>query len=129
MPLDPGNEECTSSGLAKDLHDFWIKPKEEGGMGAKDKVVIPIINPTTGEQTGEEEQETTVKTFCYNLAKIIIDHIINNMEITGVEVEIKDVSTTVNTQTTCPAGSGTGVGTGSGTATGQQSNSGTELVR
>ena len=127
MPLDPGNEECTS-GLAKELHDFWVKPKEKGGMGAKDKEVIPIIDPNTGEQTSEQEQETTVKRFCYNLAKILINHIKNNIEIVGVEVAIKDVSTTVNVATSCPAGAGTGPGTGSGTATGQQSNDGTGLV-
>jgi hypothetical protein len=128
MALNPGNEQCTS-GLAKELHDFWVKPKEEGGMEANDKEIIPIIDPATGEQIGEQEQETTVKRFCYNLAKLIIDHIVNNMEIVGVEVSISDVSTTVNTTTTCPAGTGTGVGTGSGSATGQQSNSGTGLVR
>ena len=128
MALDPGNEECTS-GLAKELHDFWVKPKEEGGMGSSDTEVTPIIDPATGEQTGEEEQETTVKRFCYNLAKIIIEHMINNMEIVGVAVSISDVSTSVNVATTCPAGAGTGTGTGSGTATGQQSNSGTGLVK
>ena len=128
MALDPGNEECTI-GLAKKFHDFWIKPKEQGGMGAKDKEVKPIIDPITGEQAGEEEQDTTVKTFCYNLAKIMIDHIVDNMEIIGVEVSISDVGTTVNVGTTCPAGAGTGTGTGSGTATGQQSNSGTGLVK
>lgn len=128
MSLNPGNEECRD-GLAKELHDFWIKSKEDGGMGAKDNEFIPIIDPATGEKTGEEEHETTVKKLCYNLAKIIIDHILNNIEIRGVEVDIRDVSTNVNVVTTCPAGGGPGSGTGSGTATGQQSNDGTGLVR
>jgi hypothetical protein len=128
MALDPGNEECTS-GLAKELHDFWVKPKGDGGMGARDKEVIPIIDPATGEQIDEQEQETTVKRFCFNLAQIIINHIVNNMEIVGVEVSISDVSTDVEVDTICPSGSGTGTGTGSGRATGQQSNSGTGLVR
>jgi hypothetical protein len=128
MALDPGTEECTS-GLAKELHDFWVKPKEQGGMGASDTEAVPKIDPDTGQKTGEEEQVTTVKRLCYNLAKIIVGHIVNNMEIVGVEVSCKDVSTTVTVTTTCPAGAGTGTGTGTGTATGQQSNGGKGLVR
>lgn len=128
MALNPGNTECTE-GLAKELHDFWVKPKEDGGMGASDKEIIPVIDPSTGEKTDEIEKDTTVKQFCYNLAKILIDHIVNNMEIMNVEVSINDVSTTVSTTTTCPAGAGTGTGAGSGTATGLQSNSGTGLVK
>jgi len=118
MPLNPGNEDC-SDGLAKDLHNFFIEE-----LGASDTVKNPEIDPITGEVIRENIQETNVKRLCYGLARILIDHIIHNMEIYGVEVEIKDVSTKVNTQTTCPAGSGTGVGTGSGTATGQQSGTG-----
>ncbi len=127
MALDSGDLECTK-GLAKELHDFMIKSKEAGGMGAKDKEAIPTINPDTGEKGSEEEKDTTVKRFCYNLSKIIIDHITNNMEIRGIKVSINDVNTTVNVATTCPAGAGTGAGTGSGTATGQQSNDGTGHV-
>lgn len=98
MGLNPGNEECTD-GLAKELHDFWIKPEEEGGMGASDTVVLPIIDPATGQQTGVEEKETTVKRFCFNLARIIIDHILDNMEIKGIQT-IGEVTTHIEVDTT-----------------------------
>ena len=64
----------------------------------------------------------------FAVAKGVISHIKSNMEISGVEVSINDVSTNVNVTTSCPSGTGTGTGTGSGSATGQQSNSGTNLV-
>ncbi len=84
MALDPGNEECTE-GLAKELHDFWVKPINDGGMGASDEIIIPEIDPQTGQQTGERREPTTVKRLCYNLARILIDHIIQNMEIYGIQ--------------------------------------------
>lgn len=130
MALNSGNITCTS-GLAKEIHDFMIKKKENGGMGATDTIEMPVLD-SNGMATGEiTEEDTLLRRLCFNLSKIILDYIKENMEIVGVEVNIGDVSTQVNgTYTgvcTGPGGgpcNGTINGTGLGHATGQQSNNG-----
>lgn len=91
MPLEAGDEEC-NSGLAQKLHDAWIEPIKEGsldGMGASDENIIPKIDETTGEKTGEDIEKTdNAKRFCYNLSRVLIDYIKNNMVVHGVEITI-----------------------------------------
>lgn len=85
-------------------------------------------DPENEVYLSEKDLEYNRKIAYQAQAEAIIKHLVANMEIKGVEVDISDVSTNVKVTNTCPAGAGSGSGTGSGTATGQQSNDGTGHV-
>ena len=91
-----------------------------------DSLLSPPLDGTPQEEM--EKIRDSWRQLAFAIATGVIGHIKSNMEISGVDVSINDVSTNVNVTTSCPSGAGTGAGTGSGTATGQQSNSGTGLV-
>ena len=88
-----------------------------------------VPDPESGEPMPDEDIIYNKRITFQAQAEAIIEHIVANMEIGGIEVDVSDVSTTVTVDTTCPSGTGTGTGTGSGTATGQQSNDGTGRVQ
>ncbi len=102
-------DESASQGMSKSIYD-------------KISDVMEPIDGVSGE--GLEDVRNSWRKLAFAVATGVVEHIKSNMEISGVEVSINDVSTTVNVTTSCSSGPGTGAGTGSGTATGQQSNDG-----
>ncbi len=98
------------------------------------KAIYDQINTVLTPSLDEMSEEGMViireswQKLAFAVATGVVEHIKSNMEISGVDVSINDVSTAVNVETNCPSGPGTGSGTGSGTATGQQSNDGTGHV-
>ncbi len=109
MGLETGDIRA-SSGMSKAIYDK----------------LNDLLSPPLEDMPAEDMEKIrdSWRKLAYAIADGVISHIKSNMEITGVNVAVNDVSTTVTTVTSCPAGAGTGTGTGSGTATGQQSNDG-----
>ena len=109
MSLEIGNI-TANTGMSKSIYDQ----------------INTVLSPSL-EEMSEEDMEKVRESWrklAFAVATGVIEHIKSNMEISGVEVSINDVSTTVNVTTDCPSGSGTGAGTGTGAATGQQNNDG-----
>ncbi len=102
-------DESASAGMSKSIYD-------------KLRDVMEPIDGVTGDDL--EDVRNSWRKLAFAVATGVVEHIKLNMEISGVDVSINDVSTNVNVTTSCPSGSGTGAGTGSGAATGQQSNGG-----
>jgi hypothetical protein len=112
--LDIGDIAATG-GMTKDIYDQLNAVLEPDLTGLSEEKRKPI--------------EENWKKLSFAIAKGVINHITNNLEIKGVKVSINDVNTNVHVVTSCPSGAGSGTGTGTGTATGQQSNDGTGLVK
>jgi hypothetical protein len=102
-------DESASQGMSKTIYD-------------KLRDVMEPIDGVSGDDL--ENVRNSWRKLAFAVATGVIEHIKSNMEISGVDVSINDVSTTVNVTTSCPSGSGTGEGAGTGAATGQQSNDG-----
>ncbi len=114
MALVSGNASA-NTGMAKTIYDSMNDVLKDDLEGLSDEDKKPIRD--------------NWKKLAFAIASGVIEHLKSNLEIHGVEVSISDISTTVSTVTTCPAGAGSGTGSGSGTATGQQSNDGTGHVK
>ncbi len=91
MSLEIGNI-TANTGMSKSIYDQ----------------INTVLSPSLDEMSeeGMEIIRESWQKLAFAVATGVVEHIKSNMEISGVDVSINDVSRTVDVATSCPSGSG-----------------------